>query len=241
MPRLSIIIPTRQEQKAIGTTLANLQPHLTIAHEIIVSDARSTDRTAEIARAAGGVVVVYEGTRRHTAGIGRNDGARAARGEFLAFIDADVYIPQPDQFFERALAHFADPAVAGVCGPQRALPEVETWADWISFSILNASLRFHNNVLHRGEASGKNMIVRRSTFEQVKGFREDLVTREDGDFFCRLSKVGRTVYDPSLMVYHGSRRAHKIGWLRLWYIWIANTIWVTLFDRAIADDWTPVR
>ena len=69
----------------------------------------------------------------------------------------------------------------------------------------------------------------------------DLVTREDGDFFNRLSRVGKTMYDPSLMVYHGARRAHKIGWIRLWSSWLSNWLVVALFDRPQAKDWTPVR
>jgi GT2 family glycosyltransferase len=83
--------------------------------------------------------------------------------------------------------------------------------------------------------------VRRDAWAAVGGFREDLMTNEDNDFFYRLSRVGRTVYDPSLMVYHGARRAHKIGWTRLWYIWTMNIAWFWLFDKSAADDWTPIR
>ena len=238
---LSVIIPTREEEKTIAATIRELRDELTIPHEVIVSDARSSDRTAEIAREHAQVVVVFEGDK-HTAGIGRNDGAKAAHGDFLAFVDADVHIPDPNAFFRRALAHFEkDPNLVGVTGPQRALPAVETWADRASFGYLNAIIRFQNNVLHRGEGSGKFMLVRRDAFEKVHGFREDLVTREDGDFFYRLSKIGRTYFDPKLVVYHGARRAHRIGWARLWWIWTINTISVTLFDKAVADDWTPIR
>ena len=128
-----------------------------------------------------------------------------------------------------------------MCGPQRAHQEIETWADRISFGILNLALRFNNNFLGRGEASGKNMVVRKSAFEKIGGFREDIATREDGDFFCRLSRVGKTVFDPSLMVYHGARRAHRIGWLKLWLIWLSNSIYFALFGKTIADDWKPIR
>ena len=238
---LSIIIPTREEEKTIAETLRELRDALKMPHEVIVSDARSRDRTAEIARKHAHVVVVFEG-KKHTAGIGRNDGAKAAHGDFLAFIDADTRIPDPNVFFERAFAHFEkDPDLAGVTGPQHALPSVETWADRASFGFLNALLRFQNNILHKGEASGKFMLVRRAAFEKIGGFREDLVTREDGDFFYRLSRVGRTYFDPKLKVYHGARRAHRIGWARLWFIWTINTASVALFNKTIADDWTPIR
>lgn len=239
--KLSIIIPAREEEKIIAQTLAQFKDNLLIPHETIVSDARSKDRTVEIARKTSSIVVVFDGDR-HTAGIGRNDGAKVAHGDYLAFVDADTEIPKPHQFFERALAHFEhDSNVVGVTGPQRALPAIETWADRLSFGYLNTIIRFQNNVLRHGEASGKFMLVSRVAFEKIGGFREDLVTREDGDFFCRLSKIGRTVFDPSLLIYHGARRAHAIGWLRLWYIWTINTISVAFFDKAIADDWTPIR
>ena len=239
--KLSIIIPAREEEKAIAQTLIQFKDKLLIRHETIVSDARSKDRTVAVARKVAHVVVVFDGDK-HTAGIGRNDGAKVAHGEYLAFVDADTEIPEPHAFFERAFKHFEnDSTVVGVTGPQRATPAIETWADRLSFGYLNAVIRFQNNVLHRGEASGKFMLVSRTAFEKIGGFREDLVTREDGDFFYRLSNIGRTVFDPSLMIYHGARRAHKIGWARLWFIWIANTISVTLFDKAVADDWTPIR
>ncbi len=238
---LSIIIPARDEEKAIGGTVAHLNGVLSMEHEIVVSDDCSDDRTSEVAQRAGAVVVRYCAQRR-TPGGSRNRGARASTGEYIAFIDADVNMPDPDDFFRRALSHFErDPKLAGVCGPQRAGPDVETWADRISFGVLNGALRFNNNVLHRGEASGKNMVVRRTAFEMIGGFREDIATREDGDFFYRLSKTGRTLFDPKLLVYHGARRAHRVGWARLWYIWISNSIYFALFNKTLADDWTPVR
>lgn len=238
---LSIIIPAREEEKTIEQTVMQFRDNLRMEHETIVSDAGSKDRTVEIARLTAHVTVVFDGTK-HTAGIGRNDGAKVARGEYFAFVDAGVEIPEPNAFFERAFAHFENnPSVVGVTGPQRATPGLETWADRLSFGWFNAVIRFQNNVLHRGEASGKFMLVSRRAFLKVGGFREDLVTREDGDFFYRLSKIGRTVFDPALLIYHGARRAHALGWARLWWIWTLNAISVTLFDKAVADDWTPIR
>jgi glycosyltransferase involved in cell wall biosynthesis len=238
---LSIIIPAREEEKVIGATIKRLQASLKMPHEIIVSDDCSKDRTAEVARAAGALVVEFCDVRR-TPGGSRNRGAQAASGDYLAFIDADVTMPDPDAFFRRALTHFErDTNLTGVCGPQRARPDVETWADRISFGILNTTLRFQNNTLGNGEASGKNMVVRKSAFDKVGGFRVDIATREDGDFFFRLSRIGKTLFDPKLLVYHGARRAHRVGWAHLWYIWLSNSVYFFLFNKTLADDWTPVR
>ena len=239
--KLSIIIPVRQEEKAIKQTVTYLKERLGAEVQIVVSDGKSTDKTVEIARSCADTVVLYTKDTPHNASKGRNDGARVAMGTFFCFIDADVRIPDPKVFFERALKHFDNPQVVGVCGPQRAEPALETWADRISFGLLNVGLRFQNNVLHTGEASGKCMIVRGDSFKAIGGFREDLVTREDGDFFKRLSKIGKTVFDPSLMIYHGARRAHVIGWWRLWFIYMWNTLFVAVTDKAHAKDWTPIR
>lgn len=238
---LSIIIPVREEEKAIRETVCRLKKELSLPNEIIVSDARSSDRTVEEAKVCADRVVVFEGSGTHTASRGRNDGARTATGDIFCFIDADVYIPNPEEFFERALSHFENPEIVGVAAGQRARKDVETWADRISFGLLNLGLRVKNNILGMGEASGKCLFVRREAYLQVDGFREDLVTREDGDFFARLSKVGRTLYDPKLMVYHGARRAHKIGWKRLWAIWMYEAYHVARYNKASSKDWAPIR
>lgn len=237
--KLSIIIPCREEETTIEKTVAQFKG-LSIPHEVIVSDGRSTDRTVEIARRVAHVTVVFDG-ERHNASIGRNDGAKVAHGDFLLFIDAGVEIPEPEHFLTKALGHFDDPKVVGVTVAQRAFPAIETWADRLSFGYLNAVIRLQNNVLHHGEANGKCMLVRRTAFDAIDGFREDLYTREDGDFFNRLSKVGRTVFDPSLRIFHAARRAHTVGWTRLWTIWTYETIYFALFNRNSVDDWTPIR
>jgi len=59
---------------------------------MIVCDNNSTDRTAEIARAAG-AIVVYEPVNQIARR--RNCGAAAATGDWLIFVDADS-IRAPD-------------------------------------------------------------------------------------------------------------------------------------------------
>src|SRR5205085_1564372 len=85
---ISIIIPTLNEAKIIGSTLRTLAATLTLPHEVIVSDGGSSDRTAELAAPYATTVVVYSGTGRQTIGEGRNEGAKLAAGDFLVFLDA---------------------------------------------------------------------------------------------------------------------------------------------------------
>ena len=54
-------------------------------------------------------------------------------------------------------------------------------------------------------------MIRREAFTRLGRFREDLVTMEDADRFSRLSKIGKTMIDPELMVLRSDRRAHQVG------------------------------
>lgn len=240
MKLLSIIIPTREEEVAIVSTITQFAS-VSVAHEVIVADDGSTDATVARAQEHADKVVLSKGGER-TAGKTRNRGAKVATGKYLMFIDSGVTIINPESFFQKILLDFdTDSLLVGVAVGQRVPKTIETIPDMISFGILNTTLRFNNNVLGIGEASGKCMIVTQEAFLKVGGFREDIHTREDGDFFARIRKVGNTYYDPTLFVYHDARRAHAIGWTRLWWIWISNSVYFALTGKVLAKDWKPFR
>jgi glycosyltransferase involved in cell wall biosynthesis len=241
-PMISIIIPTLNEAGVIGQTVGFLKSHFTLPHEIIVSDGKSTDATAGIARQAGATVVAYAGEKRQTIAQGRNDGVRASQGDYIAFMDADCHIPDPEAFFKRAIGHFErDPRTVALSVSIRVLPEMETFSDKLVFSLFNRYLQILNNVFKQGMAAGEFQMMRRSAFEQVGGFNEALVASEDVDLFNRLSKVGLIVFDHGLVIYHTGRRAHKIGWPRLLSTWIANTVSMWVSGKAHSKEWTVIR
>src|SRR5262245_52596787 len=90
--KVSIVVPACNEEKLLGTTpqsigeAARAFAGFGMDWELIVCDNNSTDRTAELARAAG-ARVVFEPINQ--IGRARNAGAAAASGDWLLFIDAD--------------------------------------------------------------------------------------------------------------------------------------------------------
>lgn len=91
---VSVIVPAWNEEAGIGETLSALKEALAAAGrewEVIVVDDGSSDRTAEIASAAGVVLV------RHAVNIGYGrslqDGMRLARFPWIATVDADGTYP----------------------------------------------------------------------------------------------------------------------------------------------------
>jgi glycosyltransferase involved in cell wall biosynthesis len=239
---ISIIIPTLNEAKLIESTLQTLAATLTLPNEVIVSDGRSSDRTAELAAGYANIVVVFAGAGRQTIGEGRNDGAKAAAGDFLVFLDADCIIPDPDRFFAQALAHFArDPGLVGLTAYLRVFPADETFGDKFFAGIANFSLRVANNMLHWGAAFGEFQMIRREAFARVGGFRADLIAFEDTDMFLRLSRIGRTMIDPKLRVLHSGRRGHQVGYPQLLTTWLVNVVFMAVRDRPFSKEWTPLR
>ena len=92
--RISVVVPAFNEERLIGESLRQINAALSAftrrnwETEFIVCDNNSTDRTAELARAAGATVVFEPMNQIARA---RNRGAEAATGDWLIFVDADTH------------------------------------------------------------------------------------------------------------------------------------------------------
>ena len=96
-PQVSVIVPARNEEGNLATCLESLVAQVGVDFEIIVVNDHSTDRTAEIASSFSKVRVIDAGPLPR-GWTGKNNavstGARAARGAWLLFTDADtVHLP----------------------------------------------------------------------------------------------------------------------------------------------------
>jgi glycosyltransferase involved in cell wall biosynthesis len=238
---ISIIIPTYNEEKVIETTVRQFDG-LTIPHEVIVSDSKSSDRTVAIAkRCADKVVGLPPGAKRCIA-QGRNDGAAVAAGEYMAFLDADVTIPNPNIFFTKALMAFAhDPRLVAITAQVKVHRHLSKWGDKIVYSVLNPYFAFFNNVLNFGMSAGEFHMVKTSAFKEVGGNNVKLVAAEDMDLFHRLAKKGRVRTVWALIVFHPGRRLHQEGWVRTVYRWIRNALSVWFLKKSADKEWEPVR
>lgn len=103
-PFYSIVIPTRNEAEDILATLESIRVNTDGSFEVLVVDA-STDRTPEIVRGFGDprFRLVPQDNRDGRCGA-RNQGIRAARGEVVVILNADVRLPQ--DFLARVRKHY---------------------------------------------------------------------------------------------------------------------------------------
>lgn len=107
-PTFSIVIPTYNEARDIGETLAHVLRQRVPAIEVIVVDGGSSDDTLRVvhARDAHGRVIVIDERQRGGVAAARNAGIRRAAGDVVVLLNADVLLP-PD-FLERLSVLYRD-------------------------------------------------------------------------------------------------------------------------------------
>ena len=143
----------------------------------------------------------------------RDVGARAARGEVLAFLDDDAY--PSDGWLEAAMERFSDPTVCAVGGPG-VTPDDDPFWNQVSgavFSSRAGSGGARNRYVPVGTGATVddwptvNLLVRRLAFEAVGGFDTDIFPGEDTKLCLALvEKTGmRIVYEPRAVVFHHRR------------------------------------
>ncbi len=246
-PRLSIFIPTRNEAKYIGTTLAQFEPFWEKYDlEIIVSDANSTDGTVEIVQhfaelSGQRVKLVQAGPGKQNIAIGCNHGAAQAKAPLLFRIDADVRIPDKDYFFGKVFKAFEkDPNLVGATVPIWVYPEEARTSDRIYHVLMNMIIRgsfFFKAPLAKGECQ----LVHRAAFETIGGYKEHLTAGEDCNLFYRLQDVGRIAYLSKLRIHHSPRRFREYGYVRLTMIYLREGLWMLLGRKSYLEEWTPIR
>ena len=198
---VSIIIPTYNEEVYLPRLLDSIAKQDFRDYEVIVADNRSTDGTRRVARSHGARVV--DGG---VPGIGRNRGARAARGEYLLFVDADTVLPEG--FLSSIMARFERDFI-DICVP---------WIRPIDGAkpIYRTIFQFSNTFFTLMEAIqpqglGICLLVTRRLHNRIGGFSETIRVSEDFDYIKRASLVGRFRVYPQVFVYHSVRRYQKEG------------------------------
>src|SRR5207248_10015103 len=167
--------------------------------EIIVADGRSSDGTADLAAGLCNQLMMSEANRAAQLNLG----ARAATGDVLWFLHADVELPQeclPE--IERILT---EPSVAG--GFFRIqLPPNPVYR-------LTDSFAHYAGLFLRMRCGDHGIFCRRSAFTKVGGFPE-VPLMEDVEFFRRLRRCGRVRHsDKRIKI--SPRRYEMIGRARL--------------------------
>jgi glycosyltransferase involved in cell wall biosynthesis len=182
--RVSVIIPAFNEERLLGESLGQVNAAMTAFArrnwdaELIVCDNNSTDRTAEVARAAG-ATVVFEPVNQ--IGRARNHGAEAATGNWLIFIDADSH-PSAELFADVAAQIETGRCLAG--GSTIRLEEGYPAGTLITqlWNVASRALRW---------VAGSFIFCETAAFRKLGGFNVNLYASEEIELSKRLKKLAR--------------------------------------------------
>lgn len=238
---VSIIIPTFNEEKYLEPTLQAIKNQdYDGEYEIIVSDSGSKDKTIDIAQKYANQIITQE---ERGIGVGRNAGAKEAKGEILIFVDADTILIY--NTLSEIVKAFND-NVVGIAIP--VLPLSSKTRDLVLFLGFNEFVKI-NTERGKGRARvvGACCAYRKSIFNLVGGFNEELETLEDFDLSERISQHGKIQYVQETMSLVSTRRIDKWGriksvkqYLSLYLTHLISDSGIKLHFRKM-EDYSPVR
>jgi glycosyltransferase involved in cell wall biosynthesis len=205
MSKLSVIIPTLNEERHVGSLLSDIALQTREPEEVLVVDAGSTDGTVSAVARRFAFARLLEG--EPPVAHGRNLGGRSARGDVLIFLDADVRLPP--SFFEGFLEVFESRRLDIGCplyAPYRSTPMVEGL-----HALFNALCKVSQGVLPSG--AGHCIAVRGEVFRGSRGFDANL-RFDDIELIRRLSR-GRSFGIVEERVFVSDRRYRENGVARM--------------------------
>jgi len=218
LPFISIIVPAKNEEQLIRSCIASLNAldYPKEKLEIIVVDGLSTDHTVDVARSLGATVIRNE---KQTVSPGRNIGFENAKGELIAFTDADCIVDQ--KWLSSCVNYFEkDESVACVGGPNFTPEDESNFGKAVGFVFdqpVFAAGSIHARELKEvkevSSIPGCNAIYRQAVLAKVMPLDESMLTGDDTLLNRKIIDFGyKLLYTPDVIVLHYRRPTPK----RLW-------------------------
>lgn len=186
-PAVDVVVPflgSDEELHALAATLSRLK--LGDGDSIVIVDNRPQDAAPSV----NSPIPVVRAAGVQSPGYARNRGAERGGGEWLVFIDADTR-PDPElleRYFDPAPAERTALLAGGILDEEVSPrgPAVARWSYIRRVMSQDQTYRFDR----WGFAQTANAAFRRSAFEQVGGFQENIRAGEDADLTYRLREAG---------------------------------------------------
>lgn len=207
-PFFSVIIPTLNEEKTIHQILDALKDQVDRDFEVIISDSFSKDQTKKIAQGYQEKVPGFWFVEHKSKNVGmaRNYGASLAKGNFLIFFDADVAF-EPEftkKIKELIILHNLDTLTVW------NRPKEKGWKGKFILTLLNIVMVIFQKI--KPSANGPCIIIKKTLFNQIKGFDETIVFGEDFDLIQKAFRIkAKFAVFRKPLLYVSARRFEKEG------------------------------
>ena len=242
--KLAFVIPAYNEEALIGKCVESVLAEVKRSGrdcEVVVVNNNSTDRTAEIASAAGARVVDEKQKGIVSA---RDGGFQATTAELVANIDGDTMVTPGwlDVVFEE---FEKDPQLVCLSGPY-VYYDLNPWQRFLvgGFYGLTTLIYWINRyVLRVGSVvQGGNFVLKRDAWIRAGGFnREIKFYGEDTDVAVRLARQGKVKFTHRLKMKTSGRRLAEEGIIRTGLTYTLNFFWVTFAGKPATHEHTDIR
>lgn len=246
--KISFVIPAYNEEKYVGACVQSIIRELDAGTcalgtdaEIIVVNNASTDNTGAVARKYDGVTVIDE-TRKGVVRA-RQAGFLAARGDLVAFIDADATLT-PGWLSVVFDAFGREKNMSALGGYYRYIDMAPAMVPlvWLYYVVVYVTYLIAR-IFHAGSTLfGGNFVARRWALEKIGGFDTSIeFYGDDTDAAKSLSKVGIVRFSFRFSVTQSSRRFTGQGMLRTVFLYAINYLWVLFLGRPFTKKYKDVR
>jgi glycosyltransferase involved in cell wall biosynthesis len=190
MVTVSVLIPVYNGAEFVSTAISSALNQRNIEVEVIVIDDGSTDATPAVLASFGDRIRVL---RQSNAGHvkARNNGAKIAQGDWLAFLDADDdWLPDK---LAKQLAR-VEGSIGMVYTERMNFGETDrvTGNQSDTQELLDGDI-FEQLLVQGNFVTVSSVIIRKSIYEQLGGFEESLLVCEDWDMWLRYTAQGGLV------------------------------------------------
>lgn len=198
---ISAIIPAYNAEGTVSRALDSVLAQTRLPEEILIVDDCSGDATAIVAGTyADRGVKTLRLRNRSGAAAARNAGIRAARGSWIAFLDADDEW-LPGKIEKQATAIANRPQVSLVfCGSEEFSPEGHSLGDTFRGAPVVVGDEAWKALLAYNFVSTPTVLAPRKLLLELGGFDERLKVAEDQDMWVRLALAGPLAYVPDPLV-----------------------------------------
>jgi glycosyltransferase involved in cell wall biosynthesis len=184
-PLVSVVIPAYNAARTLPETLDSVFAQTFGDYEIIVVDDGSTDETPELLAGYGEKLQVVHKPNEGKPAAARNRGVAVARGEYVAFLDADD-LWRPEKLARQIELMEANPGV-GLCFTAAAIIDEHGAEVRINRCMPGARGAIYDLLSTRNIMVGSSVVARRRAIESAGGFDEQLTSIENWDLWIRIA------------------------------------------------------
>ena len=221
---ISIIIPTLNEEKYLPLLLKSLKVQTYKDFEVVIAEAGSIDKTREIAKKWGCRIIEGGGPA-----VGRNNGAKVAKGDILVFLDSDVVLPK--EFLEETLREFKKRKLDIASCYAQVLSDKNI--DAFMYSIANLYLGLSQ--FFKPKAAAHFIMIKKKIHQKIKGFNKKIKVAEDFDYIKRATQIGRFRYLTSSKIPISVRRLDREGRMTMATKYALIGVYYDLFGGVKSD------